>query len=37
MNVYIGEQIWFVSENGNYATIELISELQSDIWFNYGG
>ena len=31
------ENFWFVSENGNYATIELISELQSDIWFNYGG
>ena len=31
------ENFWFVSEEGNYATIELISELQSDIWFNYGG
>ena len=31
------ENFWFVSENGNYATIELISELQSDIWFNYAG
>lgn len=31
------ENFWFVSEDGNYATIEWISELQSDIWFGYGG
>ena len=31
------ENFWFRSEQGNYAKVELVNYLQSDILFNYGG
>ena len=31
------ENFWFRSEQNNYSKIEMINNLQTDIWFNYGG